>query len=553
MTDREPNGRRPEQPQRQQQPQRQDRQDERARQDGRGRQDGQGRQDRQGGQGIGDRAQDPPVRQMRPGQPQQPHASVESGQEAQPRGPLIGEYAPPYVHRSGQVAAVLLYKKGGYSVLWPDRREDFDKPWMGSPYTVFEVRLGWYLTSFDLRLPASGDAAFFDATARVRWEVVDPRTVVRQNVRDVGELLRDELLAALRNVSRRFRLTESQRADDAVRAAVEAGHIDLGRELGLSTRVHVFIDLSEDVKTRVHEKDTIAIDMDTDGLKAEAERRNAARRREALREEAAELLHMLRQGDDSEIAYHMATNPDKQWEIRQAIREERREGQADFIGLFHKLLDTGNLERHDIGEHMYEVLQYLRENSGGVLGGVTESVLPPPRRGGPGRALGRAGGQGRGSGGGRELESGGGRGERAEPGRPYWEEDGPDSGSGAQPPGRQRHVHEPTRVDSSADLELERDRGRDREQNRNRNRDEETGRERNRGRTAERGRGQDPDVDWRDGWDNDAYAQGSSGRGGGSGGSWGDDGRERGGEQAGRGGGGRASRPSADFDDWDDE
>ncbi|MFF0742248.1 hypothetical protein ACFYVL_17805 [Streptomyces sp. NPDC004111] len=497
MTDREPAERRDmpraraaadrqQQPQRQRQPepQQQGRPPQRA---GGGRQDGQGRAGR--GAGDGERG---------------------GGQTID--GPLIGEYAPPYVRRSSQVAAVMLYNNGGHSVLWPDHREDVNKPWVGRPYSIVEVQLGVHLTSFDLRLPAAGDAAFFNATARVRWEVVDPRLVVRRNVRDVADLLHDELLVGLRSVSRRFRLTESHRADDAVRAEVDAGRIDLGRDLGLATRVHVFIDLSDEVMTRVQEKDTLTIDMETEDIRAEANRRADARRRAAVRAEAAELQEVLSRGEESEIAYYMATNPDKQWEIRQAVRQERREGQADFIGLFHKLLDTGNLERHDIGDHMYEVLQYLRENSGGVLGGVTDSVLPP-RTGGSRNALegnrNRDGRPGRDGDHGRQLERGDGgeRRERGEPARPFWEEE-PTTG-----PDRQGRVYEPTRVDSSADQQRERDLG--------------------------GGRARPSDDLWGtdDEWNNDAS----------HGGSWNRDDGPR------RDNGRRASRPSADFDDWDDE
>ncbi|MFJ6694655.1 hypothetical protein ACIQM4_01080 [Streptomyces sp. NPDC091272] len=456
--------------------------DQRNRQDARGRgneqgdrapEDQRGRQqrtdqDRGQARGRGD-GQEQGMRQGRGGQQERGGGQVRGqGRGQQPEGPLVAEYAPPYERRSGQVAAVMLYKNGGHSVIWPDHREDVRKPWLGltSPYTVFEVLLGVHVTEFDLRLPANGDSAFFDAKARVRWEVEDPLLVVRQNVWDVAELVRDELLAGLRNVSRRFRLTDSHRADDAVKAEVEAGRINLGRDLGLTTRVHVFIDLSDEVKKRVQATDDIILTMDTDAAEAERERIKAVRKREAIREQAAELQRFLRQGDVAEIAYQMAANPDKQWEIREAIRRERREGQADFIGLFHKLLDTGNLERHDIGEHMYEVLEYLRENSDGVLGGVTDSILS--QRGG--RRDDRA------------LEGRGNRREPAERGRePFWLREGASADS-LEDPHRPREldarsngghaaypddeeqgdqdprVHQITRVSSSAEQRQERER-----------------------------------------------------------------------------------------------
>ncbi|MBQ0983596.1 hypothetical protein KBZ10_03430 [Streptomyces sp. F63] len=305
---------------------------------------------------------------------------AEDGQlKGRQAGPLVRECRPPYTRRSGQIAAVLLYGNGGHSVLWPDHREDRDKPWFREPFTVFEVLLGRNVTVFELRLPAAGDAQFFDARAEVHWEVEDPYTVVGKRVWDLRELLEGELLHGLRQVSRRFRLTEAQRADEAVQAELAAGHLELGHDLGLRIRTRVFIDLSDPIRQRLGERDAIHLDMTTEEAQAEAERRREAHQRWLARDRAAELESVLRRGEEAEIIYHMARNPEKEWEIRQAIREEKRQGQADFIQLFNRLIDRGILERHDIDDGMYEVLQHLRESTGGVLGGVTDRVLSPGR------------------------------------------------------------------------------------------------------------------------------------------------------------------------------
>ncbi|WP_328667482.1 hypothetical protein OG905_10595 [Streptomyces sp. NBC_00322] len=365
-----------------------------------------------------------------------------------PKGPLVRECSPPYRRRSGQIVAVVMYGNGGHSVVWPGRRENHERRWLLSrAYTVFEVLLGRNVTEFDLRLPASGDGIFFDASAKVHWEVTDPYVVVTQRVWDVAELLHDELLDGLRAVSRRFALTDAQRADEAVREELRAGRLVLGRDLGLRTWVHVFIDLNTVVQQNVQKQYEDA-----------AERRMVAER-------ARELEILLRRGEEAEIAHHMAQNPDKQWEIRRAIRQEKRDGQADFLAVFNRLIDSGVLERHDIGEPMYEVLQFLRESTGGVLGGVVDHVLP---RSGAQRPA---------------LEE---RAMRPEPRRPSWDEEAPagwdeeapaglgsgsgsrdnsgsDSGTGspdgspdgyAAGPG-DPHVYEPTRVESAAERDLD--------------------------------------------------------------------------------------------------
>ncbi|MFE0652729.1 hypothetical protein ACFVZH_29560 [Streptomyces sp. NPDC059534] len=321
-----------------------------------------------------------------------------------PRGPLLREYAPPYRRRSGRVAAVLLYRNGGHRVVWPDRKEDVNKPLIGSPYTVFEVQLGRNVTEFRLQLPAAGDGVFFEAVARVQWMVTDPHLVVQEQVEDVAELLHDELLDGLRRLSRRFRITDAQRADEAVREALSTGRLSLGRDIGLRTRVHVFIDLEESVKAEVHRRDRFDITMEADAREAEAERRKDAAERVLIADRAREIEALFRRGDLAQIAHHMAVHPDKQWEIRNQLQQERRQGQEDYLAVFTQLLDTGVLERHDIGEQMYQVLMYLRSQTGTIVGGITDRVLNPS--GGTGQRSPRA------------IEE-----RLPEPGRPDWDDD----------------------------------------------------------------------------------------------------------------------------------
>lgn len=390
-------------------------------------------QQRQGQQSPGQQQNQQPgqnwaqERELR--QQQRPEEEREQHRE-RPKGPLVRECSPPYKRRSGQIAAVVMYGNGGHTVVWPERRENHQRQWLSRAYTVFEVLLGRNVTEFDLRLPAAGDGVFFDASAKVHWEVTDPYLVVTQRVWDVAELLHDELLDGLRAVSRRFALTEAQRADEAVRDELGAGRLALGRDLGLRTRVHVFIDLSKVVQRKVQQRHEVDLDMAKDERVAEAQRRKDAHERRLVADRARELEILLRSGEEAEIAHHMAQNPDKQWEIRRAIRQERREGQADFLTVFNRLIDTGVLERHDIGEPMYEVLQYLRESTGGVLGGVVDRVLP--QRGPQRPALGEGP-------------------VRPEPDRPSWDAEAASAAGSPDRPGDPPHVYEPTRVESAAE------------------------------------------------------------------------------------------------------
>ncbi|MET9727515.1 hypothetical protein [Streptomyces zaomyceticus] len=437
-----------------------------------------------------------------------------AGSGGRPRGPLLGEYAPPFRRRSGRIASVLLYRNGGHRVVWPDRTEDVNKPMFASPYTVFEVQLGRNVTEFRLQLPAAGDGVFFEAVARVHWVVTDPHLVVREGVEDVAELLHDELLDGLRRLSRRFRITEAQRADEAVREELSTGRLSLGRDIGLRTRVIVFIDLDEAVKAEVSRRDKVGVTMEADERVAEAERRREAADRALIADRAREMEALFQRGDLAQIAHHMAMHPDKQWEIRSQLQRERREGQEDYLAVFNRLLDTGVLERHDIGEQMYQVLMYLRTQTGSVLGGITDRVLNPSGDGRPRRLA---------------LEDA-----LPEPSRPDWDEEHGDAP-------RDARVYEPTRVESGSERERDRERGRARE-----------GDHRDRGRS--RGRHDDGFDDGHDRYeDDDPYGRNEANDR--------DDrydrydredpyDRERP-DRSRRPA--RPVRPSSEFDDWDDE
>ncbi|UED85542.1 hypothetical protein [Streptomyces profundus] len=304
---------------------------------------------------------EPPGARRRPGRG--------AGRKA-PIGPLLRECPTPYRQESGQVIAVLRYRNGGRTVLWPDRREDYDKPLLRGPFTAFEVALGRHVTEFGISLPAAGDAEFFEAEARVHWEVEDPSLVVDRQVWDAAELLRDDLLERLRDVSRQYALTEAERVDRAVRAELVSGRFALGEDLGLRTKVHVFIDLSERVADREREHTDLEHELRVSGRREEWESRRVAAR-------AEEFEQMLRRGNIGQIAGFMAREPGRELEIRNLIRQEWREEQQVSIELFSRMLDSGHLERHDIGEHMYEVIQYLRSRSGGVVGNTMDQVLAP--------------------------------------------------------------------------------------------------------------------------------------------------------------------------------
>lgn len=340
-------------------------------------------------------------------------------------GPLVRECGRGYRLTSGQVVAVLLYPNGGYSLLWPHGREDHDKPFLRGAFTAFEVRLGRHVTTFALELPAAGDVESFQAEARVHWEVDDPYAVVRHQVWDAAELLRDDLLDRLRDVSRRYRLTEAQHADEAVKAELASGRFALGEELGLRTTVHVFIDLSERVADKARQRTDLDHEMTLTRRRDDHESALVAAR-------AQEFEAMLRDGNVAQIAHFMARDPDKALEIRNLIRQERREEHASWLELLTKLINSGHLERHDIGEHMYDVIQYLRDRSDAIVPHTVQVAFEDRRRPRPALGAGE---------------------DRPRRTRPFWEDAPPDPAT--DPETDQAGAGPEGEADSEADTEAD--------------------------------------------------------------------------------------------------
>lgn len=298
------------------------------------------------------------------------------GQPNALRGPLLRQCPQPYERTGGHVAVVQMYGNGGYTVQRHDRpREDHDKPLLRRATSVYEVALGRHVTRFKLSLPAAGDAEFFRADAAVRWEVEDPVLIVHRQVWDVAELLQDDLVDHLRYVSRRFRLTEAQAAEETLQSELESGRFALGSDLGLRTKVHVRIDLSRRVGERISAGSHMDLQLALTDKEHALNRRREQQQSELVRERARDFESLLARGDESRIAYFMAREPGKALQIEQHFARERRQDEADRVGFLNRLIDAGLIERHDIREGVYEALQYLQQ-SGRSLGRTVSAALP---------------------------------------------------------------------------------------------------------------------------------------------------------------------------------
>ncbi|MGW0545220.1 hypothetical protein ACWD0D_33720 [Streptomyces griseoincarnatus] len=244
-----------------------------------------------------------------------------------PRGPLLREYVLTGAFRrpSAQVASVLHYHNGGYSVVWPHRETRRNKPLLGRPYAVTEVLLGVHLSSFRMTVPAARGGDFFNVEVDVQWQVVDPYAVVQARLVDVAQVLAPEVQDRLRAVSIRFPLDQAKDAWQAMRKTVQD---ELARHLGLKTRTFVRVDLS---RAQLHRQ---------------------ARRYQALFEK----------GDTEQLAIMMARSPSDTASLLALIHDRERAANKERTELLRLLIEGGLLSRGDINEQARSVLSFLADN-----------------------------------------------------------------------------------------------------------------------------------------------------------------------------------------------
>ncbi len=301
------------------------------------------------------------VEDRRPQEGPRPWGDRRPAEEARPGrghrlpGPFLRVYGPEGKGprpENAVVASVLYYRRGGYTVLWPNRGpEHHGRPSpLARPYSVVEVALGKHRSSFAMELPAVGGAAFFQTEVDVTWEVVDPHLVAQAQVRDVAELIEPELKDRLREVSWRFRITQAVRAYAAIQERMRSGEWEpLGRDIGLRTRVYVRVDL-----------DARTIDQAKESEDEEREDDRVARRTTRFRE-------LIEAGDYAQFAHMMASKPDNAEAILQMLREERRADRREAQEFVLHMIEQGMIEPRHVSDQTRAVIDYVRESSGRFL------------------------------------------------------------------------------------------------------------------------------------------------------------------------------------------
>ncbi|MFI9377221.1 hypothetical protein [Streptomyces parvulus] len=287
------------------------------------------------------------------------------------RGPFLREFTQdgPYQHAGLQRAAVVHYRKGGYSVITAQRAEHFDRPRLGRyPASVCLIARGRHQASFEMELPSRGDQGSFTCAVDVHWEVADFVLAAEKRVVDVEKMLRAPLLARLRILTRRYGLDAAQQADEAIQAELMSGTwAAFGEELGLSTVVYVRIDLG--LAATDHHK--TLLDVRHTAIVRSAQDQADAARVQANLSTARELIAA---GEAGQYAHLLAQDPARAEDILRELQSQAREQREGALQYLSRLIDQGVVQRHQVEGQVQRLIDYARMTGGALF----DDGLPQP-------------------------------------------------------------------------------------------------------------------------------------------------------------------------------
>jgi hypothetical protein len=264
-------------------------------------------------------------------------------------------------HAGAQVASVVYYHKGGYSVVTSQGADHSARPhrW-ARPTTVCEIVRGRHVTTFALQLPAAGAATFFETKVTLRWEVTDYQLVADKRLGSVERDLGPEIVDRLRAVSESFAVHEAQKANQAIRAQTSMGRwSDLGSEVGL--RTWMFVDVGTD---RAYREQVAGARVDD----AEAQR---------VRARYARFQGLTSGTTADRIAYLMASGTQQDTaELIRMMRDEERQGRREARDLLMRLLEQDRFLSPELEAHLRD---FLPPRQGGEPAARVGSRGTPPQ------------------------------------------------------------------------------------------------------------------------------------------------------------------------------
>ncbi|MDI2132010.1 hypothetical protein [Yinghuangia seranimata] len=278
----------------------------------------------------------------------------EAGKPRAVKGPYLGRWRNAVVlpHEEGRAATVRYYPRGQMLVTWPDGHEEGSKPLFAKPITTHGIAAGRYMCQFTVDLPAAGDAQRFPTEVDVHWEVTHPDQAVRTAVEDLEAPLRSELLQLLRTITRRFPVTESAAADQAIADAVALAQRTqpIGATYGIRTDVFVRISLdAASVKLATTLKG-IQGQVEVSKLKGELQGVEQDSRIGLQVKRVRQIAALIAEGQHAQIAMMLDDDPEALKGIIAIAADEDRAQRTEAMDILKYLVEHEAIEPHQLGD-----------------------------------------------------------------------------------------------------------------------------------------------------------------------------------------------------------
>lgn len=283
--------------------------------------------------------------------------------------------------------------------------------------SVYEVDMGVHPVRDEIGLPSDDDAFEFGLVVELSWQVVDPARFVVSRHRDVPRLLVNELEQAARPVTRRYAISRSADAEQALLREVRAqGALGTGAGLAVSWTVRLRGDqgaidhvrrmrsidhaAAEQIHTerrgREHDAAVDRRSREQDALQwgraaefgaqqhevvlqqqkwQHAEAVDRARRQMELQQVNAEKIAFyekhLEQGGVRAWALHLADHPEDTKLVANSLRQDQLQTIRAKLALAGELLNGDSAENHELEAPKKMAFQAVIEVLDQYLPGVT--------------------------------------------------------------------------------------------------------------------------------------------------------------------------------------
>jgi hypothetical protein len=282
------------------------------------------------------------------------------------------------------VAVVVVYHSGGHQVIWPHERTRVHLH--RRPATVYEVDLGIHHARVEEDLPGQGHSGSFHAKITVDWRVLDPSAVVRHQVMDIGKSLYADLLHRVCSIAREFRIDQVTDAEDKINDQLQGVELDittptgmqqamqkaikagcLGAKYGLWTSAITHLTLDEAAIEHNAKMMKLKWALEEEEAEYEVRRMKNQNAQKITAERIAVYREIIASGDVEQFALRLANHPDEISAVTEIIREDQLTRRQDTIDFIKHMVDSGVVERWEVGDQVREALEWLRDATARVV------------------------------------------------------------------------------------------------------------------------------------------------------------------------------------------